>query len=130
MTKEPPEAPYRYVWHECTVDEKRVKVFYLGAEGKKMLESAVCKNSCHPFRDQMERSIKELKSMLNVLTDLIGGPEAMVQYFKDRILIQLSKKACRPSELTFKPYTVFKLKALRELLDEGKVHRNRGWVKL
>lgn len=127
---DPPEAPYRYVWHEILVDGKRVKVFYLGKEGKQIVENAVCKNSCYPFRDRMEDDIKEVKSMLNVLTDLIGGPSAMVQYFKDHILVQLSQKACRSSELVSKPYTVFKVQALNELLKERKVHQNRGWIKL
>lgn len=129
MTK-PPDAPWKFIWKRVTLHGKEYALYYLGGEGKKILERAVCTNSCSPFRDRMEGTIKELKSMLNVLTDLIGGPEAMVQYFKDRILIQLSKKACRPSELTFKPYSVFKSEALAELVKEGKVHRNRGWVKL
>lgn len=129
MTK-PPDAPWKFIWKPVTLDGKEYTVYYLGGDGKKALENAMCRQQFNEARFFLERDIKELKSMLNVLTDLIGGPSAMVEYFKDHMLVQLSKKACRPSELIFKPYTVFKSEALAELVKEGKVHRNRGWVKL
>jgi len=106
-------------------------VRYLGKDGREMLENAQCKTQCWQARDQFERDIRELKSMLNVLTDLIGGPSAMVEYFRKHILVQLKDRSLRTGDLIFKPYSDFKQIALQELLKEEKVvHTRNGWWKL
>lgn len=124
MTK-PKEAPWLTI--ETIVelsDGKDYKLYYLAERGRDILKNAVC-------RDQFERDIKELKSMLNVLTDIIGGPSAMVEYFRKHILIQLGKGSCRSGVLVKKPYSDFKYVALQELLKEEKiVHTRNGWWKL
>lgn len=131
MTEKPPDAPYEVIYDVVVLDGKRYAVYRLGGKGLKRLENAVCKNSCYPFRDQMERSIKELKSMLNVLTDIIGGPSAMVEYLRKHILVQLSERSCRTGDLVSEPYGDFKYVALQELLKEHKVaHTRNGWWKL
>lgn len=131
MTEQAPEAPWRFIYEVLVLDGKRYKVFKLGADGKKMLENAMCKTQCWQARDQFEKEIRELKSMLNLLTDLIGGPSAMVEYFRKRILVQLIDRSCRTGDLIFKPYAHFKQTALQELLKEDKVvHTRNGWWKL
>lgn len=127
---DPPDAPWIYVWKTVTVEGKEYTVYYLGSEGKKLLENAQCKTQCWQARDQFEKDIKELKSMLNVLTDMIG-PNAVVEYFKGQILVQIGKKSCRTGVLVSEPYSAFKYTALQELLDQGKVvHTRNGWWKL
>ena len=130
MTEKPPDAPWKLIWKPVVLDGKEYTVYYLGKQGKEMLESAVCKNSCHPFRYDVEKSFKELKAMLNVLTDIIGGPKYMIEYFKGAMLKQLSEKACRQSDLVSSPYMAWKWSALEELLRERKVKKNRSWIKL
>ena len=129
--KKPPDAPWRFVWKTVVLDGKEYTVYYLGRYGKEMLENAECKTQCWQARDQFERDIKELKSMLNVLTDIIGGPNAMVEYLRKHILVQLGEKSCRTGDLIFKPYSDFKQIAVQELLKEDKiVHTRNGWWKL
>lgn len=97
----------------------------------KLLRNAMCRTQCHEARWNFEQQIKELKSMLNVLTDIIGGPSAMVEYFKRQILVQIGNKSCRTGDLVSKPYSAFKYQALQELLKEDKVvHTRNGWWKL
>jgi len=127
---QPEDAPWRYVFKIVNIDGKEYTVYYLGKHGKELLENAQCKQQCHDARWGFEQEIKQLRSMLKVLTDIIGGPSYMVEYFKGQMLIQLNKKACRPSELIDKPYVFFKITAFNELVKEGKVHKNKGWVKL
>jgi len=130
--KKPPDAPWKFIWDPKTFDgNKEYTVYYLGGKGKKALENAMCKTQCWQARDQFEKEIRELKSMLNVLTDIIGGPSAMVEYFRKHILVQLKDGSCRTGDLIFKPYSDFKQTALQELLKEDKiVHTRNGWWKL
>jgi len=130
MTKDLPEAPWRFIYEVLVLDGKRYKVFKLGADGKKMLENAMCKTQCWQARDQFEKDIKELKSMLNVLTDIIG-PCSLVEYLRKHILVQLKDRSCRTGDLIFPPYGFEKQIALQELLKEDKVvHTRNGWWKL
>lgn len=138
MTEKPPDAPYLVVWEDTIIDGKKVAIYYLGGEGLKVLKDAMCKTQCHQARWEIEKiqirfekDIKELKSMLNVLTDLIGGPNAMVDYFRKHVLVQLKDRSCRTGDLIFKPYSDFKQIALQELLKEDKIiHTRNGWWKL
>lgn len=128
MTKTP-DAPYTVIYHDCLVDGKEVRVYWLGGEGYKILKSAVCKPQCWEAREQFERHIKELNSKLNVLTDIIG-PNEMVAYFRNHILVQIAKKSCRTGDLASNPFSGFKYLALQELLTEEKiVHTRNGWWK-
>ena len=129
MTEKIPDAPYTVIYHECMVDGQKVKVYWLGREGYKILKSAVCKPQCRESREQFERHIKELNSKLNALTDIIG-PNEMVAYFRNHILVQIAKKSCRTGDLVSKPYSGFKYLALQELLTEERiVHTRNGWWK-
>lgn len=127
----PPDAPYLVVWEDSVIDGKKVAIYYLGGEGLEVLKNAVCKTQCRQARNQFEKEIKQLNSMLKVLTDLIGGPSAMVEYFRKKSLVQLKDRSCRTGDLIFKPYADFKQIALQELLKEDKiVHTRNGWWKL
>lgn len=129
MTKIP-DAPYMVIYHDCMVDGEEVRVYWLGGEGYKILKSAVCKPQCRESRDYFERHINELNSRLNVLTDIIG-PNEMVAYFRNHILVQIAKKSCRTGDLASGPFSGFKYLALQELLTEEKiVHTRNGWWKL
>jgi len=131
MTEKPEDAHYRFIYDVVVLDGKKYAVYRLGSEGKKMLLEAMCRTQYHETRWNFEQEIKELKSMLNVLTDIIGGPSAMVEYFKRHILVQIGNKSCRTGDLTVKPYTIFKYVALQQLLKEDKViHTRNGWWKL
>lgn len=138
MTEKPEDAPYEVMYDVLTIDGKKRAVYRLGGPGVKRLRNAVCKDQCAIRKQQfneaqwnLEQEIKGLKSMLNVLTDLIGGSSAMVEYFKRHILIQIADKSCRTDALTHKPYSDFKYVALQELLKENKVtHTRNGWWKL
>ena len=138
MAEKPPDAPYLVVWEDTIIDGKKVAIYYLGGKGLEVLKNAVCKDQCELAKTKFEialgvnaKEIKELKSMLNVLTDLIGGPSAMVEYFRKHVLVQLGEKSCRTGDLIFKPYSDFKQIALQELLKEDKiVHTRNGWWKL
>jgi len=128
----PKEAPWNTISFTVKLDDGNIyRLYYLGERGKDILKNAVCKTQCWQARDQFERDIKELKSMLNVLTDLIGGPNAMVEYLRKHILVQLKDRSCRTGDLIFKPYADFKQIALQELLKEDKiVHTRNGWWKI
>lgn len=128
----PKEAPWNTISLRVKLDDGKIyKLYYLGERGKDILKNAVCRTQCWQARDQFEKEIRELKSMLNVLTDLIGGPDAMVEYFKRHILVQLQDKSCRTGDLTVKPYSEFRYVALGQLLKEEKiVHTRNGWWKL
>lgn len=131
MTK-PKEAPWLVIEQEVTLsDGITYRLYWLGETGKDKLKNAVCKDQFNDVRWHFEEDIRKLKSMLKVLTDIIGGPPAMVEYFKGHILVQIGKKSCRTGVLTSEPYMSLKYQALQELLDQGKVvHTRNGWWKL
>lgn len=130
MTK-PREAPYNTISLTVKLDDGKIyRLYYLGEKGKDILKKAVCKPQCWEAREQFERHIKELNSKLNALTDIIG-PNEMVAYFRNHILVQIAKRSCRTGDLASNPFSGFKILALQELLTEEKiVHTRNGWWKL
>jgi len=128
---QPPEAPYEVIYDVVVLDGKNYSVYRLGGKGFKRLKNAVCKDQFNDVRFKTELEIRELKSMLKVLSDIIGGTPAMVEYFRGQILVQIAEKSCRTGVLVSEPYSAFKYTALQELLKEDKVvHTRNGWWKL
>lgn len=130
MNEEIPEAPWRFVKHEVIIESKKFYVRYVGKEAREMIEGAMCRDQCHQALWKLEEEINGLKSMVNILTEIIGGPEYMIEYFKGAILKQLSQKAFRQCDLVSSPYMTWKRSALEELLKERKVKKNRSWITL
>ena len=116
-------APYKFVYTTSTVDGKEVKLYYLGKQGKEIVESAAS-------RDFVYQQTGELNKTLLALIDIIGR-DTIIQHFKQQFLASLKNKAHRRYELVHQPFYFEKCDALQNLFDESKIVRSGpGWIKL
>jgi len=118
------EAPYDFVYTTVNVEGRKVRVYYLGGEGKRKLQSAIS-------RDVFYRNMEKLIAKIQVLIDIIGE-DKLVGHFKANMLKTLENSARRRSELIQEPFWFEKREALDSLLQENKVFQTKtgGWIKL
>ena len=123
MTEEVPEAPYIFTWDIVNIEGQDFKVFRLGKDGKEKLL-----NSVPMFI--FNKELAKLSEKIEVLIEVIGGKDKLVEYFKDKILQSVKTAGKRESNLVTEPFWFEKHEALRQLFAEGKVANARGWIKL
>jgi len=122
------EAPYTFIWEECIVDGKKVKVFKLGKFGREKLEKAITRESIQ----ELELKVRGLELLLD--------KNVVVAIIKQRILDEMPKtKAVRHYSIkNISPY-LLAIKsaawllfdqAVRELVSEGKLVEKKGWIRL
>ena len=123
MTEEVPEAPWMFTWDIVNIEGQNFKVFRLGKRGKEKLLNSVSMSI-------FSREISKLHKKIDVLIEVIGGKEKLVDHFKDKILQSVKTAGKRESNLVAEPFWFEKHEALRQLFAEGKVVRSRGWIRL
>jgi len=123
MTEEIPEAPYIFTWDIVNIEGQDFKVFRLGKFGKEKLLNSVAMSIYN-------KEISNLSEKIDVLIEVIGGKDKLVEYFKDKILQSVKTAGKRESDLVAEPFWFEKHEALKQLFAEGKVVRSRGWIRL
>lgn len=120
-----PEAPYTFIYDEVNIEGKQVKVFRLGKFGKEKLKRAIDQDTFHS-------TIMELRSIINVLTEVIGGRKRIIEHFKEDFLKRIKISAKHRTDLVDMPFWFEKTDALEQLLDEKKIvySPKGGWFKL
>ena len=124
-----PDAPYLTVYHVGIVDNKKVKLYYLGKQGVEKLSNCASETM---LRSANER-IFELSNFLNVLTD---DSKFVSERLAKLIFERLPKdKSIQRWDVTkLHPALGVNLKAtfaaLDSLINEGKVTLKRNWVRL
>lgn len=116
-------APYKFVCTISTVDGKEVKLYYLGKQGKEIVENAASKDLVHS-------EVNDLNKKLWTLIEVIGR-DTIITHFKAKFLDYLQTCAYRKSELVDLPFYFEKSEALASLFNENKVVKTKrgGWIK-
>lgn len=124
-----PDAPYLTVYHVGIVDNKKVKLYYLGKDGVDKLSNCVSKTDLQSAKER----IFELSNFLNVLTD-------DNKFVSERLAKLIFERL--PKDKSIQRWDVTKLHpalgvnmkatfaALNLLVNEGKVTLKRSWVRL
>jgi hypothetical protein len=124
-----PDAPYLTVYHVGIVDNKKVKLYYLGKEGVEKLSNCASKTDLQSAKER----IFELSNFLNVLTD-------DNKFVSERLAKLIFERL--PKDKSIQRWDIMKLHpalgvnmkatfaALNLLVNEGKVTLKRSWVRL
>lgn len=127
-----PEAPYLLTYDTVNVEGKEVKVFRLGKYGKEKLKKAIDSDTLNVLKKRWNSEILELRNRIDILTEIFGGQDKIVAYFKEKFLQRMKMSAKHRSDLVGMPFWFEKKRALDQLLEEGQVFYSPrgGWIKL